>query len=466
VALTLLAEAAWLTLLGTLAGWLVAFEAGLVPFSGAAILLLGGWVFGKTAPTFAYRDGERLGGRWAAAQSGTAAALVYVVVALGPTHSAPPSFGWPAAVAGGTLPSAALIGIGVSTALALWGWRRAVVWGLEDISRERLIGTLRLGISIVLLGALAETGCECGVLSVELSVVFFVAVLAALALAQIGRSGTSGRTWSRVVVTTLSLTLGVSAAAAALGDAYGRTAARWLGQAWRATVSAFVEVLAFLLAPVLDVLFALVAWLKRELGGELVSISSPSLGRLGNLDRDDLAMLGDWSRGVVHVLFLGVAAFLLYKALTLGHRSRFRSYLGATPVARETIDEQVDEPDSIWSLLKELLPAWAARGHGRPTWPHPTGSPEVVAAVRLYFTMLDLALDRGWTYVASATPAERCDTLHRYLPGATVEGITTCFNRACYGGIGAGSEELSRLATTLRAPRPTPDAGSSWGRRE
>ena len=98
----------------------------------------------------------------------------------------------------------------------------------------------------------------------------------------------------------------------------------------------------------------------------------------------------------------------------------------------------------------ELLPAWLRRKAGDwEAWRYPEGQDGITEAFRLYFAMLDAAVDSGWPFEPASTPLERIESLQLALPGVPVREVTECFNQACYGEMPNAAERLQRLKALL-----------------
>jgi hypothetical protein len=455
LALVLVADATWITAVLAVVGLGLTDAQALVPWWAVFLTLAAALAVGILAPQYAHRDGERLGGEWGRTQAMGGALALYLCLAASPASGPGLAAVWPAHLVTGEYGGAGAVGLGLAAFASLWLWRRGVRLGLEGLSRLRILDTFRYGALVVAAAALVDRGCDCGLLGPEAIWVFFAASLGALALGRLMEAGARGSGWYRVIGGSVLAVLLVGAVVSHAGSAYGVSAASAAGDGWRTAVSWIVGALAFLLTPLLELLFEAIAWLKAHLAAERIELrSTGGIGPVELPEQLSVGEVGEVLRVAVQIALLALVAWLVYRGLLFGFRSHYRAGGRSAGPEREQIDSEETAAADLAGLLLGLLPRWLRPARSGPAgWRIPDDVPEGIRETcRLYFDMLELAVSRGWQFRAETTPLERVDDLQAALGRIPVAEITGCFNAACYGRQASDPGTLGRLRESLSAP--------------
>ena len=105
--------------------------------------------------------------------------------------------------------------------------------------------------------------------------------------------------------------------------------------------------------------------------------------------------------------------------------------------------------DSAAHLFEELLPRWPWRRRADPVARPLPGNPRLARIYRLYYQLLERALEHGVELNPARTPRERQASLRGVFPQLPVDRLTEVFEAACYGHEAAPQSELNRLSAQL-----------------
>ena len=444
--LCLTAEAAWLSVVLSLVGWTVAQRAPLLPFMVVAALLFAAFFTGRFAPTGDQSPSSAPMRTWGLLQGALGLFAMVVAVQLGSGAAGVPGF-WPVVLAQGQASGAQSVGMVLGSIAALLLWRRGISIAIDGAAR-RFQRVFFWGCLVVVTTALVESVCQCGVLDQALAGLFFATALCGLALAQIPADDGNAPAWYKAVGVSVIVILSLGLAAGQLSTFYGDQLSTGVSALWQVTVVWFIEVLIEIIGPLLEGLMAILQWVVQRAGGEGAEIRLPEFDALRNLRSEELASSSyeDLLQIPLAMLFL----YLLYKGFMWGFRSRSNRPDSSAFDERERLD--TDAQGSLSALLMELMPDWLRRrsSAGRQ-WRYPQNEHGITDAFKLYFSMLDAAVDTGWTFESSLTPLERVASLSDVFPDAPVAEVTACFNQACYGETPNENGRLERLRTELRA---------------
>jgi hypothetical protein len=448
-ALGLLADAAWLGVGMSLVGWTFAQHAALLPFWMVLSLLAAAYGVGHFAPAYDPHLGPQAGpptGRWLVIQGGCGGVMILIAVQLGA-----PAVGldglWPIAVLSGEATGTQVVGIVLSLVAALLLWRRGVNHAIGGLG-GRFASIFFAGSTVVVLTALINSICDCGLLDQKLAALFFVVTLSGLALSQLPADDGNGRFWCKMALMVMAGVLVTGFGLSEFSRTYGASLASTAGELWLDAVTIVVDAVIVVLGPVIIWLIAFLQWAISFAGGEGGEFRLPSLDALHTLRRTQSTT--GLLAYVIQVPLALLLLYVLYKTLLKRFRNRSLRPEPMSMDGRESLDAQGNT--GLTGLLMELLPAWLrGNGTGWGGWQYPRGQSGITEAFELYFEMLDRAMQKGWRFDPCVTPTERISELGRCLGQAPVAEITECFNLACYGARPTDVARLHELKSQLTA---------------
>lgn len=382
-----------------------------------------------------------------------AAGMVTVYLAVAATILRSGDFwelGWFFRFGTGDITGPEFIRIFVIVLTASYLWRRSVQIADEPMPDDRLRRTFRTGTLALALVLVVEfaTGYDLG--ATDTLVPFFVVSLCALALIHRPQDPLMARNWAKIATLTVTVIVAAGLLFGLLGGYLGSGLLTILGTVWTYFLAAAAWILELLLAPLLQLFFALIEALRPEDSGQpLPPISRPNV----NWDRLDVAQAGPFVDAVVSFLRFPVIALFLYLLIRFLIRShRLWSVTDrASPVtvAHEAVERDGDTLGDIARMLDHLLPEWLRKRADVAARRYPEGISGISEVYRLYFDMLDLAADRGLSERASATPIERIPALETTLPSFPVRRLTDMFNAACFRQSPSPQEAIDALRDAL-----------------
>lgn len=364
---------------------------------------------------------------------------------------------WPITWATGALSSASIASLILVCLGCALAWRRGVRHAFEPPDQSRIMFVFKLGLAVVCVATLAELGCQCDLRALPTSAAFLAIALGALALERLAPSTELSSDWARTIARALTIVAATTAALGFIGANFGTTALSVVGELWRVVVTALIQLLTFVLTPVLALLFSLVEWLKSR-GSGRGDGSAGTIDPPAPFEWSKLAPVQTWGDSLLTLIELGLVAvffLLLARVLFQRRRRRMAPRWGDSLIEREALAA----PSSTrWQFLRglwnEWLPDWLT-GHETPTSVDSRG-PAGSGPVALYFETLSLARSRGHVFDRTKTPNERVAPLVASLPTAPVNAITDAFNQARYGHGGPSKDESELLKAQLHAHRDPP----------
>ena len=351
-------------------------------------------------------------------------------------------FAWPLDFLTGGLEAGEVYSVVIILLAAAFLWTRGVRRANEPEPGTALLRSFRTGL-VVFAGIICFE--EMGDLDFGTEIMmlpFFAASLMGLAVSNSVGRWESGIGWLGFAAASVAAILATGLLVAILGSLVIRQSADVLSAGWIAMMTAFVaKVSAFIEGLALE--------------GANVGADGDG-GGTGALIIDPPGAMGpEWSSVEVIVavmepliLVAGTVVFvwLCRKLLSAPERVWPRLMIDLASVERESLDE--GDTLTASDLLRMVIPGWLrARAEAAPRRSRGKGMDEVYG---LYFSLLESARERGWTFIPSQTPFERAPHLKSVLASAPVDEITGRFVAACYGREPTSPSVITMLERKLR----------------
>jgi hypothetical protein len=444
-------EIAWLAVAGALVAALLGADGSPVPLWIALAVGFAGFVLMR----FFVPEDATLGmarGFMAA----TGVVVLYLAVALLPGLGM--DFAWPLRL-GQDWQAARHVIVG-GVLIGVFWWRGARL-GQEDVSSYSVANSFRIGVAVVVVGAVLHVMLPVSLSATAATFLFFGAGIAAFALAHITsmapEESAGLRDWPRMAALTVGgIVVGsVALSLAAEGD-LGRVAASGFQLALRLLTPVAIVIgwgIGFIVETVTYAFLFVAAALR---GDGPPATFNPTMPNFGNVDPNDVdsGLLPWWLLrflGWVAVLLVAAgAAYFLWKTLGTRARSRYRG----TDEERERLDSEGALADDLAAALGALLGKLAPR-RSRPAHSLADLDPDDPSAVALgaYRGLLVLAEEQGTAREPWETPHEFAPDLDRLFPPDDVRLLTQAFVRARYGAIPPTPDETARLRTAWNTLR-------------
>ncbi len=319
-------------------------------------------------------------------------------------------------------------------------WLRGIALGQEDVSEFSVAQSFRIGVGVVVLGAIAHVLLPWPIGATAATFLFFASGMAAFALTHIvsmGPQESAGLSdWPKTAAITVGgIALGsIALAIIAEGDV-GRVIAsgfRLVGMA----LTPVVVVVAWAIGMVVEVITYVLLYATSFLrdGSEPITFT-PTTPNFANVERTEggsgvvpfwvLRFLG-W---LVVLLVILTVAYLLWRSFAL----RLRSRRGQEGEERERLESEESLGEDLAEALASLIGRFGRRG--RQQQPPRGFDPRDPRAVALgaYHALLNLAADGGIRRGQSQTPDEFQAALSVRYPASDVSILTDAFTRARYG---------------------------------
>ena len=438
----LLMEVAWITVAGALAAVLIGAQSNPVPlWIGVSVAATGfalrRFFVPETAPVVSAR----------ALLLGAGAAALYIGIAILPGVGF--DFTWPLHLMQDWLDARHVVAGGILiTAL----WLRATALGQEDASEFSVAQSFRIGVGVVVLGAIAHILLPVPVGATAATFLFFGAGMAAFALTHIismGPEESAGLSdWPKMAAITVGgIALGsVALAIIAEGDV-GRAIASGFRLA-AMVLTPVVVVLAWALGMVVEALTYVLLYATSFFRESSEPITfTPTTPNFSNVDRTEggsgpvpfwVLRFLSWSAVLMVIV---TVAYLLWRSFA--QRARTRS--GQEGEERERLESDGDLGEDLAEALASLVGRFARR---RRRGPSPRGfDPNDPRAVALgaYQALLALAANGGIRRLPWQTPDEFQASLSVRYPASDVSTLTQAFTRARYGFLAPTGSEAALI---------------------
>ena len=341
-------------------------------------------------------------------------------------------------------------------------WLRGTTLGQEEASILSTAHSFRIGVGVVVFGAVAHIVLPIPVGATPATFMFFAAGMAGFALTHIismGPQESAGLSdWPKTAALTVG---GIVAGSIVLAVIAEGDVGRVVASAFRLGVAALmpiVIVLAWALGMLVEgitYVFLFLASLFRE-NSEPVTFTPTASPDFSNVERSERGSLVPFwvlrflSWGAVLMAISGVG-YILWRSF--GPRPRAGDEHEGEE--RERLDAEGSLGEDVAEALASLFGRFAS--HRRSRLQVEAGDPNDPRAVALgaYQSLLALAADRGLNRMPWQTPEEFEASLANRYPAKEVSLLTKAFTRARYGFIAPDDSEISRIRdawATLRAP--------------
>ena len=190
---------------------------------------------------------------------GTAAVAIYAAAASASVFDTL-ELAWPLHLVQGHCAMLDVAGITLALLGAAWIWRRGMTLATEEFLEARTGQVFRTGLVMLSLAFLLEviTGRELGTASGLLP--FFLASLAAMALARMPDVTQASRSWVIIVATTVVLAIGLGLLAGVFFGAAGRGGVTLVSTGWNHIAELIVTIIAMVIITILTVVLSVGSW--------------------------------------------------------------------------------------------------------------------------------------------------------------------------------------------------------------
>ena len=356
--------------------------------------------------------------------------------------------GWLLQIAKGNYPILDVLGVMIALLGGAWSWRRGMTLSTEVFLEARTGQVFRSGLVIMSLAMLLEliTARELG--SASLLLPFFLASLAAMALARMPDVTRASRNWVVVIATTVVVAIGLGLLIGVIFGAAGRGGVSLVSSGWDQIAGFVVAIVAVVVITIVTVIISMTSWFgTADNRNEEVK----PIFELPNwlLETQPEGMGGEHGPPEYWPYFAGaLIVYLLFRVLKPALKNRFLRP-PADDALREALEVETQPINELARLLKILLGVGGST-RARVQWRYPRENPGITEVFELYFEMLDATMARGGELAQSATPLEQMEGICDTLPEVPVARITQCFNAACYGQHATSREELKELQAVMR----------------
>lgn len=367
------------------------------------------------------------------------------------------------------------VGIGIGIALWLRGARLATVG-----NPTRSLGlSFGLGVVVLALALIVDTGLGSGLNTGSLVFVFFASGLAGLGGGNLLQSrSVKAKSWPRIiggfVLVILVIGLLVSFLQGELLSSASNPVSALLGAIVKGLTWAIIIPIAFVASGGVELILSFFG--REDFNPELGSSADPTpmAGRsleelleaaeaLGeqepSLIENILGLIESAAANVFHLAALAlpiiaamVALAILAKLLRGLREKRPRESLAGE---REYVGEDADYVSDFAGLLWNMLSDRLRRRRGK-NMTIPDGPPGIVEVFRIYYRLLKKAEEKGEARRLHQTTMEFQKPLETIVSKNSALLATTYFNQACYGHQAVTEEELDRLRLALKDPLSTP----------
>ncbi len=368
--------------------------------------------------------------------------------------------------------------VGVLVGIALWlrGARLAVVE-----SPTRSLGlSFGLGVVVLALALIADTGLGSGLNTGSLVFVFFGAGLAGLSGGNLLQSRSiKSKSWPKIiggfvlVVTLIGLL--VSFLQGELLSSASDPVSALLGAVAKGLTWAVIIPIAFVAGGGVELFLSFFSrgeGFNPELGSSAdpTPIAGLSLEELleaaESLGEQEPSLienvLGFIESAVVNVfqfaalalpVIAAMVALVILARLLRGLRERRpkKSLAGEREYVGEDADYVSDFGGLLWNLLSDRLRRRRSKGMAVPD-----GPPGIVEVFRIYYRLLKTAEEKGTARRPHQTTVEFQTPLETIVSRDSARLATLYFNQACYGHRAATEEELGQLRLALEGPISSP----------
>ncbi|MCZ6538579.1 MAG: DUF4129 domain-containing protein [Chloroflexi bacterium] len=399
-------------------------------------------------------------------QGGIALLVVYFTVASTTTGNAWSfKIAWPVDMFGGTYDAESVADLIVALVASGLIWYRAQKLIAGGEVADQLKRNFKVGTAFIAVALITELAVGFNIGITQILIPFYGASLIGLAASRLPQTDDAGKaSWLAVIGISVLVILVVGIVGGLLTGRYGNVGVRGLVGLWGAFVDVLLWVLRWPIEIAMRLLFALIDWLKRVLGGE--ETPAEEIGGAApvqpffDVPPDQAENATEYALGALRWPLSILLVVIVFFVLVFAYR-RFSSRFGDDEVSdRESIRGNADARADMMKLLSSLVPGWLKGGERRSLWKWPEGEKGVAEAFLLYFETLTHAIKRGMVFDPNVTPNERIPALAVFLPGAPVDVVTGRFNAACYGGQPIDPAELDRLrqAVESAAQKPRPES--------
>ena len=290
---------------------------------------------------------------------GAAAVAVYAAAASSSVFDTW-ELAWPLYLVQGHYAMLDVAGITLALLGAAWSWRRGMTLATEEFLEARTGRVFRTGLVMLSFAFLLEviTGRELGAASGLLP--FFLASLAAMALARMPDVTQASRSWVIIVATTVVLAIGLGLLAGVIFGAAGRGGVTLVSTGWSQIAEFVVTVVAMVIITIMTVILSVGSWFGTadNHNGTLKPIFEiPEW--LTQTQQD--AMGGPHGPPEVWPYLVAiVVCYLLYRMLIPPLKRRFRRP-PLEAAHREILDTETRPINDLGRLLKILFGAGGGR---------------------------------------------------------------------------------------------------------
>ena len=448
----LLAESAWLSALCMLVGLAVGIEAGPLGLLAVLVIMSSSFLVARglglvLLPPVVANSLQMIAG------------VLVVYLTLG-TQVDPGTqgldLGWAGKLASGSEADlfARRAAVGAFLGVVLW-WRGGRLASTESPA-EALATSFRWGIVALSIAAVVDIFSSSDLKVFRVMFMFFAAGLAGLSVAHVlpmSKRANEGGTWPRVIGGVVSAVL----VTGLLFSLLQRGALTFLSAPILIVLNALATAIFFAVvipvAYVFEFLLRALAWLAKLIGlGPEEGEAMPPFEGFGEMVLRVQEETDTGPSAFLHALewtLLALAVVALLFVLAKAFRRRGGWWKFSTQGSRESVGEGVDPAFDMANLLFDLLPSRFKRSSKPQARRLPEDAPDVVEVFRVYFGLLALAEEKGYTRPINETPAEYQRTLERVFPSGLVRAATAAFIRACYGHRPAPREQIDEMRASL-----------------
>ena len=361
----------------------------------------------------------------------------------------------------GEFGQAEVFGIISGFLIAMFLWRRGLVFIATGEAWDALHRTFRLGIAAISIALIVDLSMDQD-LGVRVTIFpFFVASLAGMAIGRVAEEGawdSASEIWGRVIIVVVGAVVAFGVVLGVLGAAFGSGPLGLVVSILAAIRDGIFKVLEIVLTPPITLFFWLIEWLRNRFSdpvgeGRAVQQTEVEPEPLIQGEQAAEAVGQSLAQAVVEILVWPVGFLLLLLVLWILIKS-FQRLVGENKKKRasdrESIRGDADARSDLADLFRKLIPGFLKRqGEKKVGLRYPPDQPGITDVFRLYFRLLTVGLSRGAVFESHLTPAEIEGRLGVALPGAQVDQITRRFEAACYGHEPTEAALLNALSISL-----------------
>ncbi|MBM3932917.1 MAG: DUF4129 domain-containing protein [SAR202 cluster bacterium] len=384
--------------------------------------------------------------------------VIYLVIS---TQVAPGSIDltWPVKMSRDTAPMGYPYRAAAGTLMGLYLWWRGGRIATVEFPTESLAFSFRLGLLILVTGAIIDLTLPVDLNTFWVVFVFFATALGGLAIGHLlpeTEKAAESRTWPKVIAGMVAAILAVGVGIGLFQEGFLRT----VSKPSQIALDVVVKILFWGVVAPIAFLFNLfttgvINFFDAAFDPSVPEEQRRSLGQEAQQAFEDLQnQEEEISQSLVNVIqvvewvFVTLVAVLILVLIAMALKRWLFGKPSATKGNRESVKEDASVLGDFARLLSGLIPGGLKKAN-KKGYNVPEGPDGIVEVYRIYYDLLTVAEEKGINREDAETPTEYAGKLTKLFPGSFVTNLTEAFNKAHYGNQPSSESVIERLRTAL-----------------